>query len=125
MEIPQYAGRLYVPEQAPHIAAAGESQPGDGMALPLEGAAEGGDGCEVRAGQINVRLQIDGFPLGPAVQSAVPGEFRQILRCAEIYAIGITGCQSGGDNEGEKQNRRQQEAQEFTGFPFHLILGPP
>ena len=104
--IPHGAGGLYVAEQAPHIAAAGDGQARDGVALPLKGAAKGGDGGKVRAGQVDVRLQIDGFPLGPTIQSTVLGELCQILRRAEIDRIGVPGRQGGGGYEGEEQNRR-------------------
>ena len=125
VEIPHGAAGLYVPEQAPHIAAAGDRQPGDGVALPLKGAAEGGNGDEIRAGQVDVRLQIDSLSLGPAVQGAVPGQRCQVLRRAEIDGIGAPSRQSGGGSEGEEQNRRQKEAQEFTDLPFHCCLKPP
>ena len=125
VEIPHRAGGLYVPKQSPHIAAAGDGQAGDGVSLSLKGAAEGRDGGKVHAGQINVRLQIDGFPLRPAVQGAVPGEPRQILCRAEINGIGGPSGQSSGSDKGEEQDRRQQETQEFTAFPFHLLLEPP
>ena len=125
MEIPHSSGGLYVPEQAPHIAAAGDRQAGDGVALSLKGAAEGGNGGKIHAGQINVRLQIDRLPLGPAVQGTVPGEFRQIFRRTEVDGTGALSRQSGWGNERENQNRRQKEAQNFTDVPFHCLLKPP
>lgn len=105
-EIPHGPGGLYVAEQAPHIPAACDRQAGDGVALALKGAAEGGNGGKFCPRQVKIRLQIDSFPLGPAVQGTVSGELCQILRRAEINRIGAPSRQSDGGNEGKEQNRR-------------------
>ena len=80
VQIPHDSGGLYVAEQALHIAAVREGQPGNGMPMPLKGPAKGGDGGEVHAGQVDVTLQINSLSLGPAVQRTVPGKRRQIFR---------------------------------------------
>ena len=87
---------------------------------PSKVPPEGGNGGKIHAGQINVRLQIDRLPLGPAVQGTVPGEFRQIFRRTEVDGTDALSRQSGWGNERENQNRRQKEAQNFTDVSVSL-----
>ena len=118
-QIPHYAGGLYVPEQSPDIAAARDGQTGNGVALPLKGPPKGGDGGEVRAGQVDIRLQADNSPLGPAVQGAVLCQLDQVLRRADENRVPAFGGQGSRRRQGRQQHRRQKEAQAFMNLPSH------
>ena len=101
-QIPHHAGGLYVPEQPPDIAAARDGQAGDGVALPLKGPAKGGDGGEVRAGQVDIRLQADSSSPGtscPGCSSLASSD--QVLRRADEDRVPASGGQGGRRRQGQ------------------------
>ena len=50
-----HSAGLQVTKQSPHVAAACYGKPGDGVSLPIECAAKGGDGREFHIREIKVR----------------------------------------------------------------------
>ena len=116
-------GGLYVPEQAPDIAAAGHGQAGDGMPLPLEGPSKGGNGGKVRPRQVDVGLQADGLPLRPGIQRTIFRQGDQILRGPDVDLTGLSG-QSSRSRQGKQQHRHYKEAQALIAFLSHLLAPP-
>ena len=122
MEFLDHRALLQVAEKA-HIGPAGaDTHAGDGVPLPAEGAAEGGDGCELPASQIQVRRQRHGLSLGPGVQRAVFREVQQVLHGGDGDLVGGRGP-GGRHGRAGQQPDRQQQCGEFMDLPFHAV--PP
>ena len=92
------------------------------MALAVKGAAEDGDGPELRSGQVDVRIQIDRLSHGPAVHGAAPGQVRQILGGPDVDRAALR--RQGGGRQGPRQEQGQQQRDHALFISGH-VRPPP
>ena len=119
MEVLHHRARLNVAEQAQLGAAGIDSQAGDSVSVPQEGAAEGGNGGKARTSQVDVCGQAKGLALGPGVQRAVFGELDQLLGGGNgDFTAGGPGLRLGNAHQ---QPHCQQQGGQLT---FHRYLPP-
>ena len=104
---------LQIPEQSLHTALLRQVQPADGMSLPFQRTAKGGDSGKVAAGQVNILRHHHGAAHTPTVQTTVPGQSLQLFRRGNLdgFRCGFFrpdgGCQQPGQ-QAQAQHRREK-----------------
>ena len=90
----------------------GEGQSADPVPVAVEGAGEGGDGADVLAAEVQIRLQLDGDPPRPAVQRAVRRQLQKVRPVPDGYGgpgVFRRGCADPEGKPGHQQNGNQKQ----------------
>ena len=104
---------LQIPEQSLYTALLRQVQPADGMSLPFQRTAKGGDSGTIAAGQVNILRHHHGAAHTPTVQTTVPGQSLQLFRRGNLdgFRCGFFrpdgGCQQPGQ-QAQAQHRREK-----------------
>mgnify|MGYP006902658621 CR=1 FL=1 len=122
--LPHHGVLLNVAEQPLHAAVGGEGQSADGVAVSFPAAAEGGNPPEVRPGQVDVGVQINGQALAPAVQPAVFGQLDQVVGGTQVKGGGGFFRQCRRGQTAQKQRGAQQGTQPLSDCHAHHTSSP-
>ena len=128
VQLAHHGPGLDVAEEARVGAVRRQAETGDRVAPALEYAGERGYRRETGAGEVQVRLQVDGDALGIAVHGAGLRKRQQVLQT--VYVVADAGRLLGvvrqhGDRDGQ-QPEHQQQAQYQCDKPFkyHRLFPP-